>query len=80
MYFEGVLQVNLRVKNLNKAIEWYKEKLGMRLKANYEGNTAIMDFNENGNSVCNSPVICLIKLDDEEEIKQEDHLWTLLFK
>jgi len=65
MYFEGILQINLRVKNLNKAIDWYKENLGLRLQVNYDDHTAIMNFN--GNSKINSPVICLIKLNDEEE-------------
>jgi catechol-2,3-dioxygenase len=64
-YFQSVAQVNLRVRDLQKAIEWYQTNLGLRLCAEYEGHTAILDF---GQEDSGSTIVCLIKLNEDEEL------------
>jgi catechol-2,3-dioxygenase len=66
-YLDGVAQVNLHVKDFKKAIEWYQINLGLRLRAEYEGHTAILDFGQEDSS---STIVCLIKLNEDEELPQ----------
>jgi catechol 2,3-dioxygenase-like lactoylglutathione lyase family enzyme len=67
-YFENVMQVNLRVKDLNASIMWYQEKLGLSLVKKYGGHTAVLDFGILENNEMKTPsCICLIKLGADEE-------------
>jgi catechol 2,3-dioxygenase-like lactoylglutathione lyase family enzyme len=67
-YFENVLQVNLRVKDLNASINWYQEKLGLSLVKKYGDHTAVLDFGQSENNVMKTPsFICLVKLGEDEE-------------
>lgn len=49
-FFSGVYQINVRVKDINKAVEWYKDILGLKVQKNY-GKTVVLGH-EKGGPVC----------------------------
>ncbi|MEC3885372.1 VOC family protein [Halobacillus sp. HZG1] len=48
--FTGVYQINVRVKEIKKAVEWYEEILGLRVLKDY-GKTVVLEH-EGGVPVC----------------------------
>lgn len=49
-FFSGVYQINVRVNEIKKAVEWYEEILGLRVLKDY-GKTVVLEH-ERGVPVC----------------------------
>ncbi|MYL48126.1 hypothetical protein GLV98_01455 [Halobacillus litoralis] len=49
-FFSGVYQINVRVKEINKAVEWYEEILGFHVLKDY-GKTVVLEH-DGGVPVC----------------------------
>ncbi|WP_406944315.1 VOC family protein [Halobacillus sp. SY10] len=49
-FFSGVYQINVRVKEIKKAVEWYEEILGLRVLKDY-GKTVVLEH-DRGVPVC----------------------------
>ncbi len=64
-FFEGVYQVNIRVRNIKNAVNWYEEMLGLHVKKDY-GGTVVLDVDEG------ETAICLIELKEGEELTSAD--------
>ncbi|WLD94316.1 VOC family protein [Alkalihalobacillus sp. AL-G] len=77
--FDSLLQTNIRVRNLAKAVDWYQEVLGLRLINVYEDTTALLDFGIREADTQN-PIICLIKLSENEEQITADTITYPVFK
>ncbi|WP_347548338.1 VOC family protein [Pseudalkalibacillus hwajinpoensis] len=60
-FFEGVYQVNVRVSDIENAVKWYEQVLGLHVTKNY-GGTVVLGFNEGHDT------ICLIELKEGEEL------------
>ncbi|MCA0170592.1 VOC family protein [Bacillus sp. RAR_GA_16] len=59
-FFEGVYQVNIRVRNIKDAVKWYEEILGLHVTKDY-GDTVVLSVGEG------QTAICLIELKEGEE-------------
>ncbi|MGR9049541.1 VOC family protein [Halobacillus faecis] len=49
-FFTGVYQINVRVKEIKKAVEWYEDILGLRVLKDY-GKTVVLEH-DGGVPVC----------------------------
>ncbi|MYL62469.1 hypothetical protein GLW07_03760 [Bacillus hwajinpoensis] len=64
-FFEGVYQVNIRVRNIKNAVNWYEEMLGLHVTKDY-GGTVVLGVGEG------QTAICLIELKEGEELPSAD--------
>ncbi|WP_226654369.1 VOC family protein [Pseudalkalibacillus hwajinpoensis] len=64
-FFEGVYQVNIRVRNIKNAVKWYEEMLGLHVTKDY-GGTVVLGVGEG------QTAICLIELKAGEELPSAD--------
>jgi len=64
-FFEGVYQVNIRVRDIKNAVNWYEEMLGLHVKKDY-GGTVVLGVGEG------QTAICLIELKEGEELPSAD--------
>ncbi|WP_273851599.1 VOC family protein [Guptibacillus spartinae] len=64
-FFKGVYQVNIRVRNIKNAVNWYEEMLGLHVTKDY-GGTVVLGVGEG------QTAICLIELKEGEELPSAD--------
>ncbi|MFZ3580015.1 VOC family protein [Virgibacillus sp. DJP39] len=67
--FNGVHQVNFRVRDMNLSCKWYQEVLGLVIQKDY-GDTVVLGFN---NHPENNTTICLIKIDKTVSIPNNEN-------
>jgi catechol-2,3-dioxygenase len=64
-FFEGVYQVNIRVRDIKNAVKWYEEMLGLQVTIDY-GGTVVLAVGEG------QTAICLIELKEGEKLPSTD--------
>lgn len=75
VYFTGLLQTNLYVKDINQAAKWYQDILGFTIAADY-GTTVILAFGDSPSydeGKSGIPVLCLIESKAAEAGRNTTH-------
>ncbi|QYR22448.1 VOC family protein [Paenibacillus sp. sptzw28] len=67
--FQGVHQINLRVKEMHRSVKWYEEVLGLYVKHDY-GDTVVLSFHKDSMSEGQliQTSVCLIQLAENEAL------------
>lgn len=69
--FQGVNQINLRVKEMQRSVKWYEEVLGLHVKHDY-GHTVVLCFDKEATTK-ERPIetsVCLIQLQENEVLTE----------
>jgi catechol 2,3-dioxygenase-like lactoylglutathione lyase family enzyme len=62
-FFKGLLQTNLQVKDIKSSVDWYVQKLQLKVVADYE-TTVVLSFSDSSKydgGIEEAPVLCLIE-------------------